>query len=373
MRPSALGPVSEPPAAEPESGQATPAAGAGHGEHAAALHEVSNALTVVLGWLDIAHGRADDGPARDALEVAQSYARLGHGLARRAIGGGDASSEVEKSAAALARAAVLGVTPAAEQKGVGLHFETTTGLDDWVGDGDAVAQILLNLLLNAVAFSPAGGVVTLALGAGDSDGILVFRVSDEGPGIEPERVPSLFRAPDSTRPGGVGLGLPRSSGVARERGGELRLARPGPGACFELVWPRSGTKSGARHPTQPARLEGARVLVLEDDPAVLGLIELALETRGASVVSLSSVDDLASFDARTGISAALFDLSPIAADPRAALDALRERAGAVPVVVISGSPTGVPDALADEIQAWVRKPFEMGEVVEVLRGLLVKA
>lgn len=351
------GGVPEPPAAQPR-------------ELAAALHEVGNALTVVLGWLDIAQGRADDGPARDALEVAASYARLGHGLARRAIGGDDGAADVEKSASALARAAVLGVTPAAERKGVGVRFETSTGLDDWVADGDAVAQILLNLLLNAVAFSPAGGVVTLALE--ESDGALMFRVSDEGPGIEPERAASLFVAPDSTRPGGAGIGLAHSAGIACERGGRLGLVRPGPGACFELCWPKSETKSGARHPALPVRLEGARVLVLEDDPAVLGLIELALEARGASVISISSFDGLDSFDARMGLSAALFDLSPIAHDPKAALGVLRERAGDVPVVLISGSPSGVPEPVQDEIQAWVRKPFEMAEVIDVIRGLLAR-
>lgn len=363
MKRAPLRPASESPVPEPAH------AVAAQRELAAALHEVGNALTVVLGWLDIARGRADDGPARDALEVAASYARLGHGMARRAIGSDDGSSDVERSAAALARAAVLGVTPAAERKGVGVHFETNTGLDDWVADGDAVVRILLNLLLNAVAFSPAGGVVTLSLA--ESDGSLAFRVSDEGPGIEPERAVSLFVAPDSTRPGGTGIGLVHSAAVARERGGELGLARSGPGACFELLWPKSDTKSGARHPTSPARLEGARVLVLEDDPAVLGLIELALEARGARVVSISSADDLSSFDLRAGLSAALFDLSPIASDPTGALGTLRQRAGDVPVVLISGSPTGVPEQIQEEVQAWIRKPFEMGEVIEVLRGLLV--
>lgn len=357
-REGAEGPISEQASDSPREG-----------ELAAALHEVSNALTVVLGWLEIAQARAADGPAQDALEVASRYARLGHGMARRAIGAGDGPGEVERSGSALARAAVLAVTPAAERKGVGVRFETSTGLDDWVADGDAVAQVLLNLLLNAVAFSPAGGAVTLALS--DAPGSLVFRVSDEGPGIEPERAATLFVSPDSTRSGGAGVGLVHAASLARASGGELCLLRPGPGACFELSWPRREAKSGSRHPAAPVRLEGARVLVLEDDPAVLGLIELALEARGATVVAITHAGALGSFDALPGVSAALLDLSPIADDPARALHTLRERVGPLPVVVISGSPTGMPAALDGEVQAWVRKPFEMNEVVEVLRGLLV--
>src|SRR6186713_767717 len=44
---------------------------------AGALHEVSNALTVVLGWLDVAYSRLEAGPARDAIDVARTHARLG--------------------------------------------------------------------------------------------------------------------------------------------------------------------------------------------------------------------------------------------------------------------------------------------------------
>lgn len=347
-----------------------PSARASPAELAAALHEVSNALTVVLGWLDIAGGRADDGPARDALEVAMSYARLGHGVARRAIGDHDGSAEAQRSAAVLARAAVLGITPAADRKGVSVRFESTTSLDDWVPDGDAVAQVLLNLLLNAVAFSPAGGTVTLTLDQTESS--VLFRVSDEGPGVDPERAATLFAAPESTRPGGTGIGLVHSAAAARARGGELALSRPGPGACFELSWPKREPRDPSRHPPEPVRLEGARVLVLEDDPAVLGLIELALEARGAAVIAITSGHELASFDVGGGLSAALFDLSPIADDPRAALATLRARVGAVPVVLISGSPTGAAELGDADVCAWIRKPFEMGEVIESLRGLLAR-
>ncbi len=351
-----------------------PSASASPAELAAALHEVSNALTVVLGWLDIVGSRVQAGPARDALEVALSYARLGHGVARRAIGDGGGDGDgvggfaAERSAATLARAAVLGITPAAERKGVHLRFESTTSLDDWVADADAVAQILLNLLLNAVAFSPAGGVVTLTLR--EDGGGMAFRVIDEGPGVDPERASTLFVAPESTRTGGTGIGLVHSSAAARERGGELRLARPGPGACFELFWPKRPERADARPPSEPVRLDGARVLVLEDDPAVLGLIELALEARGAVVISITNSHDIASFDLGTGLSAVLFDLSPIAEDPRGAIALLRQRAGHVPVVLISGSPTGAPDLGHDEVCTWIRKPFEMGEVIAVLRALL---
>src|SRR5688572_15525753 len=53
---------------------------------AGALHEVSNALTVVLGWIAEAQSQTHAGPVQEALEVAQKYARRGHRVARAAIG-----------------------------------------------------------------------------------------------------------------------------------------------------------------------------------------------------------------------------------------------------------------------------------------------
>ena len=96
-------------------------------------------------------------------------------------------------------------------------------------------QILTNLLLNAISFTPKGGTVRLAV---QEDGVFAtFAVSDQGPGIEAERVATLFEAPISTRRGGAGLGLRHSAALAAAHGGELRLTNSEPSACFELTWP----------------------------------------------------------------------------------------------------------------------------------------
>lgn len=331
------------------------------------LHEVSNALTVVLGWLQIAAERGD-GPVREAIERAASYARLGHGIARGAIGADAPNVDSERSATTLARDAVLAVTPEAERKQVALKFESTVRGGDMVTDAPVVCQILLNLLLNAVAFTPEGGTVTLSLV--ESDGGLAFQVVDQGPGIPEDRAATIFGDGLSTREGGAGVGLRYSRALAMRSGGELTLARTMPSACFELCWPRSNVRSGARHPSiPPPGLAGSRILVLEDDSAVVDLIALALEARGVEVVAVSSKKALSELESGR-YAAALLDLSPIADDPKAALAEVQRVAGRIPVVLISGSATGIPDSVKDEVKAWVRKPFEMGEVIEVLSGLI---
>jgi CheY-like chemotaxis protein len=239
-----------------------------------------------------------------------------------------------------------------------------------VRDADSALQILTNLLLNAIDFSPEGSTVTLGLD--DSGSSLVFSVSDQGPGIDPDRVATLLSGPVSTRRGGAGVGLRHSAALARSRGGELSVVRSSPGARFELHWPIAEARSGAQpKPVPRPSVSGARVLVIEDDAAVRSLVELALEARGAVPLIVASAEQFDTLLTRGAVfDAALIDLSPIAADTRSAFERLRKSNPGIPVILISGVASGVPESVADQVTAWVRKPFEMGEVLDVLASTL---
>ena len=274
------------------------------------------------------------------------------------------------AALSVARDAVLGVTQEARRRGVRLKLSDDRANDAMLHDGASAYQILINLLLNAVAFTPVGGTVRLAL---QSDTMrMLFTVTDEGPGIEPERADSILTAPTSTRSGGAGVGLSYSSALAKSRGGRLRLSHPGPGATFELSWPIAEAKSGAHpRPEKAVSLAGMRVLVIEDDPAVCSLVEFALETHGIEVLTAASQEQLLGLlEQRAKFDAALIDLSPFEHGASDALELLETAAseGAC-LILISGLVTRVPDALEGRIAAWVRKPFEMSEVVRVLQQI----
>ncbi len=337
---------------------------------AGALHEVSNALTVVLGWLDVAFARLEPGPARDAVDVARTHARLGHGISRGAIGAELPDSSAQASARSVAEGALTGVEPQADQRGVKLDLSVADSGSAMLPSVGALLQILTNLLLNALDFSPQGSTVSLSVR--EDNAAVIFAVGDQGPGIDPERVATLLTAPASTRQGGAGVGLRHSAALARARGGALSVARTSPGACFELRWPVAELRTGplpkrAQRPT----VAGARVLVVEDDAAVCSLVELALEARGAepTVVANRQAFDLALANGRE-FDAALVDLSPLAADTKGAFERLRAGNPDIPVILISGVASGVPDELASEVSAWVRKPFEMAEVLAVLASIL---
>jgi CheY-like chemotaxis protein len=331
---------------------------------AGALHEVSNALTVVLGWLEEARTSTAPGSLRDALDVAYTHARLGHAIARRAVGAETEDTSVARTALGLAREAALGVSREAARRNVEVVVDETEAHDVTVPGAPSVLQVLMNLLLNAIAFSPDDASVRLGVVTqGDR---VRFSVEDRGPGVPVDRIETLFTAPASTRPGGAGIGLWHANLLASSRGGELRLAHTGrTGTCFELCWPTADAPSGTIHrPVAAVLLDGVRVVALEDDLAVLSLIDCGLTARGARVVAVSSLEEVERVLARGVFDVALVDLSPIGSEPTPVLRRLAELGGGLPVVVISGSVA--PDVASDAVAAWVRKPFEVNELAEAI-------
>ncbi|RAY14952.1 two-component sensor histidine kinase [Actinomadura craniellae] len=128
---------------------------------------------------------------------------------------GDTVALHEVTRTALARARL---------RGPGLRFEQQ--LRPWYVHGDTAAleRAVLNLLDNAIKFSPPGGTVTTRL----SDGELT--ITDQGPGIADEDLPHVFdrfwRSPSARSLPGSGLGLSIVARAAHDTGGTIRLARP---------------------------------------------------------------------------------------------------------------------------------------------------
>ena len=115
-------------------------------------------------------------------------------------------------------------------------------------DADKVRQVLLNLLGNAIKYTPAGGSVSVECDADDR--FVRVRVRDTGTGIRAERLPHIFdpfvqgeralNRPDE----GVGLGLAISRDLARGMGGDLDVeSEPGKGSTFTLLLQRAGVAS----------------------------------------------------------------------------------------------------------------------------------
>ncbi|WP_440901247.1 sensor histidine kinase, partial [Actinosynnema sp.] len=157
-------------------------------------------------------------------------------------------SDVVAAAAARARARAQHVAVAVDLAPVPV-----------LGDADALERAVLNLLDNAVKWSPPGGVVRVSARAGeDSAGEgAVVEVSDAGPGIADEDLPHVFerfyRAPAARALPGSGLGLAIVARAAAAHGGAVRAGRsPEGGALLRLTLPRlSHPNTGVLSPSSP--------------------------------------------------------------------------------------------------------------------------
>lgn len=346
---------------------------------AGALHEVSNALTVVLGWIETAKAAsAPDTDASRALDVAASRARQAHHIVRRAIGA-ETSDDAPTTIAPVIADAVVGLEPAAARAGVTLRTSIDASVESVILEGAGpILQILTNLLLNAIGVSPRAGVVTVDVclerretNVGSSGSGVVIGVADEGPGVPPERRMTLLESGISTRPGGAGIGLRHAAGLARSAGGALALVGSERGARFELTWPSAHADppvSVSPVSRISAALAGARILIIEDDDAVIDLLDTALSARGADVVSVKRRTDLGKALATGTFDAALFDISPIQEDVAGALMAVQGSSPLARLIVISGSAESLPSLPDGCDPAWVRKPFEVSEIVRALAG-----
>ncbi|MGV8930274.1 MAG: ATP-binding protein [Brevundimonas sp.] len=200
------------------------------------------------------------------------------------------AGELVRSAAGLCR-------PKADEKGLPITLTIDPAADrTYLGDAVRVRQVLINLVSNAVKFT-AAGEVGLALQTGD-DGRLRFVVSDTGVGFEPAfkaRVFDRFQQADGSitrRFGGSGLGLAISKHLAEMMGGTLECdSAPGVGSVFWFEVPLMAAEAAEPERIQTApqfRSSAMRVLVADDHPTNLRVVEIILKGAGMDVMSVEN-------------------------------------------------------------------------------------
>jgi len=144
--------------------------------------------------------------------------------------------------------------PQAEQRGIALRFEDGAGSPRVYGDQDRVVQMVVNLVANALRFTPSGGSVTVRVLATRAD--LQVLVEDTGSGIRSDLLPHVFerfRQAHSGR-GGTGLGLAIVRAMAEAHGGRVTVeSEEGKGSRFTITLPR-----GAEEPLAAAAAPGTR-------------------------------------------------------------------------------------------------------------------
>ncbi|MBF0186922.1 MAG: transporter substrate-binding domain-containing protein [Magnetococcales bacterium] len=187
----------------------------------------------------------------------------------------------------------------AEVKGVELLFSHALppGIA-FLGDADRLEQVLLNLIENAIKFTPTGGriVVSVEMERLDEDPPrLTFTITDTGIGIMPEQLERLFQPffqgdDSSTRKaGGAGLGLSVGWNLVKLMGGDLQVeTEPDRGSTFSFTLELEESAEKVLAEETRERLDGLRVLVVDDDTGAREIFQALLENLGAEVVTVDS-------------------------------------------------------------------------------------
>lgn len=264
-------------------------------------HELRIPLTSILGFAELLTEDWDwlveedrrryvdiiERNARHLLHVVSdllNLAKADAGMLEVSVGAVEAREVVEAAIASLRpRAAAQGVALALRVEG------PTVARADW----GRLRQVVLNLLDNAIKYSPPGGRVEVRLRGGPNR--VVLEVADQGPGIPPERQDRLFLPFSRLHPGGrqlpgAGLGLALVRRLVDLMGGRVGVrSAPGQGATFWVELDSGLGLAPAPRPDReraipPSSHPGAVVAVVDDDPDLRTFVAQVLRHAGLRVV-----------------------------------------------------------------------------------------
>jgi PAS domain S-box-containing protein len=362
-------------------------------------HELRTPLTAFLGYAQMLQTRK-----RDESYVARTIDKMVHSAEAQAqliedlldisriVNGTLRLNPQPIELIAVIRAALDTVRPLIEAKQLDLDLVLAPEASMMRGDASRLQQVVWNLLANAAKFTPPGGQIAVRLERADDEALLT--VSDKGQGISAEFLPYVFdrfRQADSTTTraqSGLGLGLAIVRHLVELHGGSVaaQSAGEGRGASFRVCLPLARSASTPGQPQArrnlassandcPPELGGLRVLLVDDQPAILELIEEILAPCGAIVRQCHSAAQALQALRVWRPDVIVSDIAMPGEDGYWLMQQVRalapEQGGTIPAVALTAYVRGDDrrQALAAGFQRHVRKPVEPQELRAVVASL----
>jgi PAS domain S-box-containing protein len=366
-------------------------------------HELRTPLTAILGWATMLRSnRFDEAALTRALETIERNAKnqkqiIEDLLDVSRIITGKLRLEIRPvELASLIEAAVESLRPAAEAKEVRLQKVLAADLEPIAADPARLQQIIWNLLSNAIKFTPRGGRVQIRLEHVDAHAEI--SISDTGQGISPEFLPFVFdrfRQADSTttrKHGGLGLGLAIVRHLVELHGGTVKAESEGAGqgSTFTVTLPplpvyqtaaAEADKPRVIADSPPAfdcaeRLDGLKILAVDDEADTCELLRAALTECGAQVTTARSAQDALVALGRLLPDVLISDIGMPDEDGYELIRRVRRlpaaNGGETPAVALTAY-AGVEDrlrVLREGYQMHVPKPVELAELIAVVASLV---
>lgn len=278
-------------------------------------------------------------------------------------------------------------------KGITFVVRATLSHDLFVGDSVRLEQILLNLLTNAMKFTPENGRVCLSVNetvSADAYSEIRFRVIDNGIGIQRENHRRIFEAFEqvghvSGHKPGIGLGLAICKQLVESMGGELRLeSEPERGSEFYFTVRLEKSREALPGKRSPAEMKGSltgiRILLAEDNELLADLTAQILLYQGAEVFCVESgeaaVEAFEKSEPGT-TDVILMDVQMPGMGGFAAASEIRalERIDSdVPIIAMSAGIAEEESALAEAlgIEVFLLKPVTAERLHEAVRGAVCR-
>jgi PAS domain S-box-containing protein len=350
---------------------------------AALSHELRTPLQPILAWTEVLrrHGNLD-AVTTQALEAIRrnirqqvrlvddllDLSRIVHGKLALRYETFDLREQVRAAAEPFEESAAL--------KRVRLTVSLPPESVPMWGDGARLQQVATNLISNAVKFTPPGGHVTVQLVAGADEALL--EVEDTGEGISPEDASVIFEAfrqgDASRRRGGLGIGLDLVRRLTELHGGTVDVFSEGRGygARFTVRLPLGRPRTTHPQPLpRPGkrRLDGRKILLIEDNADTREVMRFMLETEGAKVdVAEAGQPGLRrALDGHPEI--VLCDIGLPDIDGLEVARRLRQATGdAMRLIALTGygQPEDVHHALDAGFEAHMTKPINLDELLSLL-------
>ncbi len=358
-------------------------------------HELRTPLTSMLGWACVLRGGpVEEGLLAKGMEAIERNARIQTQLiddlldVSRIVSGKLHLDVRPVDLSSMIEAAITVVRPAADAKSIQLTSKYQPDVGAISADSARIQQIVWNLLSNAVKFTPEAGRIEVRLER--VNGHARLTVSDNGKGINSAFLPRVFdrfRQGDSSTTrdyGGLGLGLAIVRHLVELHGGTVHAESPGTGqgASFSVSFPvipgcvePPQYLSGEHRRNGKPKLNGLRVLVVDDEPDTRQIISTVISQTGAEVRTCESAGEAlqALEDWRPDV--LMSDIGMPGEDGYSLISKVRslpaERGGQTPAAAFTAyaREEDRTRALAAGYQMHIAKPVSSGQLVEMIADL----